>query len=55
MKLIVKKAQKEDAQGIVNVLNPIIADGRFTILPFLLKRKCSLFKAFLKKVCLMLR
>lgn len=32
MKLIVKKAQKEDAQGIVNVLNPIIEDGRFTIL-----------------------
>ncbi|MCG7498317.1 GNAT family N-acetyltransferase [Vibrio sp. Of7-15] len=32
MKLIVRKAQKEDAQGIVNVLNPIIEGGRFTIL-----------------------
>jgi len=32
MKWVVRYAQKEDAQGIINILNPIIEDGLFTIL-----------------------
>lgn len=48
MKLIVKKAQKEDAQGIVNVLNPIIEDGRFTILdtPFSVEEEEQFIQSF---------
>ncbi|MEH6533213.1 MAG: GNAT family N-acetyltransferase [Photobacterium frigidiphilum] len=32
MNLIVRKVKREDALGIINVLNPIITDGRFSIL-----------------------
>ncbi|MGF1885868.1 GNAT family N-acetyltransferase [Photobacterium profundum] len=32
MNLIVRKVEREDALGIINVLNPIITDGRFSIL-----------------------
>lgn len=32
MNLIVRKVKMEDALGIINVLNPIITDGRFSIL-----------------------
>jgi len=32
MELIIRAVQKEDSQGIINILNPIIEEGLFTIL-----------------------
>lgn len=32
MKLTIREVRKEDSQGIINILNPIIEDGLFTIL-----------------------
>lgn len=32
MELIIRKVCQEDSQGIINILNPIIEDGLFTIL-----------------------
>ena len=52
MKVVVTKAQKQHAQGITEVLNPIIEEGLYTILDTtsLQKRKKASLKAFLKRV-----
>ncbi|NIN63396.1 MAG: GNAT family N-acetyltransferase [Anaerolineae bacterium] len=36
MELLVRKVRPQDAEGIVNILNPIIEAGRFTVLETLL-------------------
>lgn len=55
MKVVVTKAQKQHAQGITEVLNPIIEEAytQSLIPPSPQKRKKASLKAFLKRVCSM--
>ena len=39
MTLLVREAQTKDAQDIVNILNPIIEEGLFTILDITFGRR----------------
>ena len=56
MKLIIRDVQKEDSQGIIDVLNPIIEAGIYTILDttFSLEEEEKLSKTSLKEGSLML-
>ena len=55
MKVVVTKAQKQHAQGITEVLNPIIEEGLYTILDttFTPEEEEGSLRAFLKRVCSM--
>ena len=45
---IIRNAQKEDAQGILDILNPIIKEGLHTVLdtPFFLEEELQFIEEF---------
>jgi len=53
MNWIIREANTQDAQGIINILNPIIEEGRYTILDitFTLKEEVAFIESFPKQGC----
>lgn len=51
MNWIIREAKTQDAQGIINILNPIIEEGRYTILDisFTLEEEVAFIEGFPKQ------